>query len=109
MGVYDIERYPSLLLEKAFISEAIRAGKIVLGICLGAQLIASVLGAKITRNKHREIGWHKVLRSKALDQTILNNVFPHQIDAFYWIATPLKSRKKRYRLHQVKPEKTRDF
>jgi len=57
MGVYDDDIYPWLAREKEFIASAIANGKKVMGICLGAQLIACVLGAKVTRNAHREIGW----------------------------------------------------
>jgi GMP synthase-like glutamine amidotransferase len=57
MGVYDENIYPWLATEKKFIASAINTGKKVLGICLGAQLIACVLGAKVVRNPHREIGW----------------------------------------------------
>jgi len=46
--------------EKEFISKAINAGKTVIGICLGAQLIASVLGAAVYANPHKEIGWFPV-------------------------------------------------
>lgn len=56
MGIYDEESYPWLSAEKRFIKEAINSGKIVLGICLGAQLIADALGARIYKNEHREIG-----------------------------------------------------
>lgn len=57
MGIYDEAEYPWLTDEKMLIKNAIAAGKIVLGICLGAQLIADVLGGKVTRNPHKEIGW----------------------------------------------------
>jgi GMP synthase-like glutamine amidotransferase len=57
MGIYDDDIYPWLAEEKALIAAAIAAGKKIMGICLGAQLIACVLGAKVTRNVHREIGW----------------------------------------------------
>ena len=57
MGVYDEAIYPWLAQEKAFLLKAIQAGKKIMGICLGAQLIACVLGAPVTRNTHREIGW----------------------------------------------------
>lgn len=57
MGVYDDDIYPWLTAEKELIASAIATGKKVMGICLGAQLIACVLGAKVTRNEHREIGW----------------------------------------------------
>ena len=57
MNIYEEESYPWLREEKALIKEAIKEGKVVLGVCLGAQLIADVLGAKVTRNRYREIGW----------------------------------------------------
>lgn len=57
MGIYDEAIYPWLADEKILIKETINAGKIVIGICLGAQLIAEVLGGKVTRNVHKEIGW----------------------------------------------------
>ncbi len=51
MNIYEEKTYPWLIREKEFIGEAIAAKKIVLGICLGAQLIADVLGGKVTRNR----------------------------------------------------------
>jgi len=57
MGVYDDDIYPWLAEEKALVAATIAAGKKIMGICLGAQLIACVLGAKVIRNAHREIGW----------------------------------------------------
>lgn len=50
--------YPHLAYEKKLITEAIGAGIAVLGICLGAQLIARALGAKVHRKNASEIGWH---------------------------------------------------
>ncbi len=57
MNIYEHAAYPWLESEKAAIGEAILAGKPVLGVCLGAQLIADVLGGEVTRNVEREIGW----------------------------------------------------
>src|SRR3990167_1681703 len=54
MNIYEEIRYPWLVEEKRFIREAILGGKCVLGICLGAQLIADVLGAKVRKNDHQE-------------------------------------------------------
>jgi GMP synthase-like glutamine amidotransferase len=84
MGVYDEQRYPWLKHEKEFISTVIKSGKTVLGICLGAQLLACVLGSKVYKNKHREIGWFP-LEVKALSaHTILHGVIPDQILTFHW-------------------------
>lgn len=86
MGVYDEGKYPWLKEEKIFIKEALSSGKIVLGICLGAQLIADALGAKVYRNKHKEIGWFDVKRLPGTDNTILRDVIPERTEAFHWHA-----------------------
>lgn len=46
MGVYDENKYPWLAKEKQWLKGAIDSGKIVIGICLGAQLIAEILGGR---------------------------------------------------------------
>lgn len=60
MSVYDEQKYPWLVHEKRAIEKAIESGKHVLGICLGAQLIAGVLGSKIYKAPEKEIGWFPV-------------------------------------------------
>ena len=84
MGVYDETNYPWLSAEKRFIQEAIKSGKIVLGICLGAQLIAAVLGAQIVKNEYKEIGWFKINRSIDAKESILSSAFPDQAEVFHW-------------------------
>ncbi|MGD0277670.1 MAG: gamma-glutamyl-gamma-aminobutyrate hydrolase family protein [Smithella sp.] len=54
MSVNDEDKIPWLVSEKQFICEAINSGKPVLGICLGAQLIASAAGIRIYRNPEKE-------------------------------------------------------
>jgi GMP synthase-like glutamine amidotransferase len=60
MSVHDEKQYPWLAEEKKFIRQSIDAGKTVLGICLGSQLVSSVLGAKVYRNLEKEIGWFDI-------------------------------------------------
>ena len=84
MGIYDEDEYPWLSAEKNYIEQAVAQGKIVLGICLGAQLIADVLGAKIYPNKHKEIGWFPIQKINETTQTRLADFLPKKIDAFHW-------------------------
>ncbi len=84
MGVNDSEQYPWLIEEQRFIKEAIESGKVVLGICLGAQLIASALGAEVKKNKYREIGWFKVKRACYVSKTFLNDIWPNNVKVFHW-------------------------
>jgi GMP synthase-like glutamine amidotransferase len=60
MNIYQYRDFPWLVAEKAFLRTAIAARKPILGICLGAQLLADVLGGKVTQNAEREIGWWPV-------------------------------------------------
>jgi len=60
MNVHDEDQYSWLKGEKQFIRQAIEAGKTVLGICLGSQLVSEVLGAKVYRNLEKEIGWFDI-------------------------------------------------
>jgi len=84
MGVYDEVEYPWLVEEKAFIRSAIDKGKTVIGICLGAQLIAEVLGAKVYPNDRKEIGWYDVkLTETAMKHPLFEN-FEEQFTVFHW-------------------------
>lgn len=84
MGVQDEQTYPWLKAEKLFISEVIQANKIVLGICLGAQLIADALGADVSPNAQREIGWYPVHNHPNIQQTFMSGVIPDNIQTFHW-------------------------
>ncbi len=84
MGVHDDLEYPWLREEKSLIRESIDGGKIVLGICLGAQLIADVMGAKVTKNKYREIGWFPIDSEIDDSESPLADTFPGKLDVFHW-------------------------
>lgn len=60
MGAYEEDIHPWLRTEKQIIRETIASGKKVMGICLGAQLIASAMGAAVYKNRHPEIGFHEI-------------------------------------------------
>lgn len=84
MNVDDDALYPWLETEKALIREAIDGGKMVLGVCLGAQLIARALGATVTAMPRREIGWFPVRRQEGAEASVLGPALPSQFDAFHW-------------------------
>lgn len=84
MGVYDEKEFPWLVDEKRCIASALDAGKKIIGICLGAQLIASVLGAKVHANAHREIGWFPVAKSAGCGDVSPADLFPDAFMAFHW-------------------------
>jgi GMP synthase-like glutamine amidotransferase len=83
MGVYEEDLYEWLAAEKTFIKYAIGAGKKVMGICLGSQLIASVLGAEVYRNSNKEIGWFDVLVKPGLDIWLGKDV-ETSFTTFHW-------------------------
>ncbi len=60
MSVYQEDEYPWLAREKEFVKSSIESSKAVYGICFGSQMIAEILGGKVSKNHVREIGWHRV-------------------------------------------------
>lgn len=84
MGVHDEGEFPWLYAEKRFIEKAILMEKKILGICLGAQLLASVLGARIIQNPEKEIGWYPVhLTPEGQDHPLIQDL-PASFVAFHW-------------------------
>lgn len=81
MSVNDEALLPWLTVEKRFIRDCIAAGKKIIGVCLGAQLAANVLGARVTKNPQKEIGWF------ALEKKSPHPVFDHipaSLPVFHW-------------------------
>ncbi len=76
MGICDQEEYPWLAAEKEFIKKIIAQNKPVLGICLGAQLIADVLGAEVQPGRNKEIGFFPLTGD--------GEFFPEAFNAFHW-------------------------
>lgn len=82
MSVTEEDRHPWLVTEKAFLREAIERGKRVLGICLGAQMLAEALGGRVYRNGEKEIGWHPVRRTEARHPLL--DGLPELFWSFHW-------------------------
>ncbi len=84
MNVYEEGRFPFLREEDLFIKEAIQRGKTTLGICLGAQLIAKALGAKVFKSPVKEIGWYDVSLTQVGSQDPLFSNLPKTFTVFQW-------------------------
>jgi len=84
MNIYEHDRYPWLAAEKEFIGRAVAAGKTVLGICLGAQLIADVLGARVYAGPEKEIGWFPVTLTPEGREAGLFGEVPERFTVFHW-------------------------
>lgn len=81
MSVNDEGAYPWLIDEKRFVAAAVRAGKPLLGICLGAQLIASSLGARVYPGPNKEIGFFAIEAVAGPSEAFR---FPESIEVFHW-------------------------
>ena len=81
MSANDERALPWLAPEIARVGDAIASDKIVLGVCLGAQIIAKALGAKVYKGAQKEIGWFPV-RAEAAHA--LFEGLPREFMAFHW-------------------------
>jgi GMP synthase (glutamine-hydrolysing) len=84
MSVYQADRYPFIRDEISLIQDAIRQEKPVLGICLGSQLLASALGARVIKGDQKEIGWHTVELTEATANDPLWGGIDRSFTAFHW-------------------------
>lgn len=60
MGVYEVDKYAHLKVEMKLIEEALKRELPVLGICLGSQILASILGSSVRKHTEREMGWYDI-------------------------------------------------
>ncbi len=81
MSVYESQQYPWLTQEQKFIEAVMKANKPIVGVCLGAQLIASVLGAAVKKNAHKEIGWFPLTPT---DEHPIAQQLPRSTPVFHW-------------------------
>lgn len=83
MSTYEEDRYPWLAGEKRLIAQAIAQDKRVLGVCLGAQMIADALGGAVAPNRFREIGWHEAWLTGPIRGSLFEG-FPDIFVPFHW-------------------------
>ena len=76
--------YPFLAEEKAFIRELIRKEIPLLGICLGAQLIAQAAGGRVYKADEKELGWYEVHLTREGAQDFLLGGLPESLHVFQW-------------------------
>jgi GMP synthase (glutamine-hydrolysing) len=82
--VYELDNYSHLRDEMRLIEAALKENKPILGVCLGSQLLAATLGAKVYRGATREIGWYPVrLTDDARDDRLLCGVVT-EFTAAHW-------------------------
>jgi GMP synthase-like glutamine amidotransferase len=84
MSVYDTDEHPWIVQEQNLMRGLERTGGRMLGICLGAQLIASALGSPIAANRHKEIGWFHVRLTDAGKYIPVFSGVPSEFLAFHW-------------------------
>jgi len=84
MNVYETEKYPFLLKEDEFLKEALEKEVPLIGICLGAQLLAKAYGAKVYKAKEKEIGWFDVFLTGEAKSDPLFKGLKEKMPVFQW-------------------------
>lgn len=84
MGVYEADRFPHLAEEQKLIERALASEIPVLGVCLGSQLLAATLGARVYPGPRKEIGWFPVAKEPAAGDDALFADLPDRFTALHW-------------------------
>jgi GMP synthase-like glutamine amidotransferase len=85
MGVYEMDRYPPLRIGSRLIREAINRNMKILGVCLGAQMVAYCLGSEVYPGPEKEIGWHSIeLTGDGLKDPLMRKLAVHPRVGDFW-------------------------
>ena len=83
-SVYEPDRFSSVARELALLREALAARLPILGVCLGAQLLAAALGSSIMKNPQKEIGWYPLMREPEAEVDPIFRPFGQTETVFQW-------------------------
>jgi GMP synthase-like glutamine amidotransferase/ribosomal protein S18 acetylase RimI-like enzyme len=84
MDADDEVASPWLTAEKRYVAAAIADGKLVVGVCLGSQILAEISGGVVTRNSQREIGWYPIHHTEATAADPVFSAFPDGMVVGHW-------------------------
>lgn len=84
MGTYDLKLHPWLEKEFAFIESALEESLPILGICLGAQILAQLLGGSVNKQSQKEIGWYPISLTEKAKKHPLFSKWPEEFVTFHW-------------------------
>jgi len=84
MSANDDEKYSWLVSEKELVRNCLELKKPIVGVCLGAQIIANVLGSKVYRAKEKEIGWFPITAALDVGSSKLMPELPSELTVFHW-------------------------
>lgn len=84
ISVNDVDEYPFIQAELEMLTERLEANKPTLGICLGAQLIAKALGAKVYPGQHKEIGWSPIQVDESGSRSALRHLVGEGVCVLHW-------------------------
>lgn len=109
MGVYEKDLYPFIKRELDFIKECFDKNVKILGICLGAQMIAEALGGKVFKGHVKEVGWFEIEHTFFAKNDRLFNIFPERLNVFQWHQDTFELPKEAIRLASSKNYENQAF
>lgn len=84
IGIYEEDDYPFLTEELRLVEKRLTSGRPTLGLCLGAQVLARALGARVYPGGTKEIGWAPITLTEAGRASPLRHLDPAETDVLHW-------------------------